>query len=61
MSLSRNATGRVPERWSSDGKTPVSETRTVTSCIFTINVQCVHIAAGRRIQAGDATNQRRDQ
>jgi len=29
---------------------------TVTSCIFTSIVQCVHIAAGRRIQAGDTTN-----
>jgi len=28
----------------------------VTSCSFFLsNVQCVHIAAGRRIQAGDAT------
>jgi len=24
--------------------------------IFTSNVQCVHIAVGRRIQAGDATD-----
>jgi len=28
----------------------------VTSCSFTSNVQCVHLAAGRRTQAGDATD-----
>ena len=33
---------------------------TVTSCSFTSNVQCVHLAAGRRIQARDATDQWRD-
>jgi len=34
----------------------------VTSGSFYIkNVQCVHIAAGRRIQASDATDQWRDQ
>ena len=30
---------------------------TVTSCSFTSNVQCVRLAAGRRTQAGDATDQ----
>ena len=34
---------------------------TVTSCSFKSNVQCVRTAAGRRIQAGDATDQWRDQ
>ena len=34
---------------------------TVTSCSFTSNVQCVRLAAGRRTQAGDATDQWRDQ
>ena len=29
---------------------------TVTSCNFTPNVQCVHLAAERRTQAGDATD-----
>ena len=29
---------------------------TVTSCSFTSNVQCVRLAAGRRTQAGDATD-----
>jgi len=28
---------------------------------ITSNVQCVRLAAGRRTQAGDATDQRRDQ
>ena len=30
---------------------------TVTSAVFTSNVQCVHLAAGRRTQTGDATDQ----
>ena len=34
---------------------------TVTSAVFTSNVQCVHLAAGRRTQAGNATDQWRDQ
>jgi len=33
---------------------------TVTSCSFYINVQCVRLAAGRRIQAGDAIDQWHD-
>jgi len=32
ISLSRNATDRVPETRSSDGKTPVSETRSCSFC-----------------------------
>jgi len=34
---------------------------TVTCCSFTSNVQCVRFAAWRRTQAGDATDQWRDQ
>jgi len=34
---------------------------TVTSCCFISNVQCVRLAAGRRTQADDATDQWRDQ
>jgi len=34
---------------------------TVTSRSFHINVRCVRFAAGRRTQAGDATDQWRDQ
>jgi len=35
---------------------------TVTSCSFHVKiVQCVRFAAGRRTEAGDATNQWRDQ
>jgi len=35
---------------------------TVTSCsFFTLNVQRVRLAAGRRTQAGDATDQWHDQ
>jgi len=33
---------------------------TVKSEVFTSNVQCVRLAAGRRTQAGDATDQWRD-
>ena len=33
----------------------------ITSAVSTSNVQCVHLAAGRRTQAGDATDQWRDQ
>jgi len=29
--------------------------------VFTSNVQCVHLAAGRRTQAGDATDHTIDQ
>jgi len=29
--------------------------------VFTSNLQCVRLAAGRRIEAGDATDQWRDQ
>jgi len=39
----------------------VSKVVTVTSVVFTSNIQCVHLAAGRRTQAGYATDQWRDQ